>query len=108
MDDKPIPPKKEDFREQAIKKEKRKLKARRKKEVNVWWGFSLFGMVGWSVVIPALIGIMIGMWLEHHYTGSHTWTLALLLIGICVGSILALFMMAREIFKKEDDENGPH
>jgi len=101
--DEETPPDKKDFRDEAIKKEARKLKARRSKELNAWWGFSLFGLVGWSVVVPALIGVFLGGMLEHHYTGSHSWTVALLLTGICVGSVLALFLLARELFKKEDD-----
>jgi ATP synthase protein I len=103
MDKDPVPPKREDFREEAIKKEARKLKARGRKEFNAWWGFSLFGLVGWSVIVPALIGVFVGGMIEHHFTGSHSWTLALLLTGICIGTILALFLLGREMFKKEDD-----
>lgn len=95
-------PKKKDFREEATKKEARKLKARSSKEVNAWWGFSLFGLVGWSLVIPILIGIFVGMFLDHRYAG-HTWTLSLLLAGVCVGIILAFYLVARELFKKKDD-----
>ncbi|MBY0518606.1 MAG: AtpZ/AtpI family protein [Bacteriovoracaceae bacterium] len=101
--DEETPPDKKDFRDEAIKKEARKLKARRNREVSAWWGFSLFGLVGWSVVVPALIGVFVGGLLEHHYTGSHSWTVALLLTGICVGSVLALFLLAKELFKKEDE-----
>lgn len=97
------PPEKKDFRDQAIKKEARKLKARRQKEVNAWWGFGLFGLVGWSVIVPVLIGIFVGGLLEHYFTGSHAWTLTFMLVGIYVGSVLALFLLARELFKKEDD-----
>jgi len=97
------PPEKKDFRDHAIKKEARKLKVKGKKEVNAWWGFSLFGLVGWSVIVPVLIGIFVGGLLEHYFTGSHGWTLVLLLAGICVGSVLALLLLAREMFKKEDD-----
>ena len=103
MDEEKKPPEKKDFRDEAIKKESRKLKARRKKEVNAWWGFSLFGLVGWSVVVPALICVFVGMWLEEHYASSHTCTLVMLLAGICVGSVFALLLLARELFKKEDD-----
>lgn len=101
--DKEQPPKKKDFRDEATKKEARKLKARGKKEVNAWWGFGLFGLVGWSVVVPTLIGIFVGMWLEHHYATGHSWTLALLLAGLCMGIILAFVLLAREMFNKKDD-----
>ncbi|NNM43310.1 MAG: hypothetical protein HKM07_03090 [Chlamydiae bacterium] len=100
--DKEEPPKKKNFREEAIKKEARKLKARSKKEVNPWWGFSLFGLVGWAVVIPVLIGIFVGMFLDHRYAG-HSWTISLLLAGICVGVILAFYLLARELFKNKDE-----
>ncbi len=93
---------KKDFRDKAIKKEARKLKARGK-DVNAFWGFSLFGLVGWSVVIPALIGVFIGELLDHYYAGSHSWTLALLIAGLSLGCVLALVLLAKEMFKNEDD-----
>lgn len=95
-------PKKKDFREEATKKEARKLKARGEKEVNAWWGFSLFGLVGWSLVIPILIGIFVGMFLDHRYAG-HAWTISFLLSGVCIGIILAFYLAARELFKKKGD-----
>ncbi len=97
------PSKKENFRHQAIKKEARKLKARQKNGVNAWWGFSLFGLIGWSVALPALIGVFIGLWLTHHYACSNTVTLVLLLAGIIVGCVCALILVARELFNKKDE-----
>lgn len=102
MDDE-RPPDKKNFRNQAMKKEARKLKARGKNEVNAWWGFSLFGLVGWSVVVPALIGVFAGLWLDRHYPGSHTWTISLLLAGIGAGCIIAFLLLSKEMFNKEDD-----
>lgn len=96
-------PEKKDFRDQAIKKEARKLKVRQRKEVNAWWGFSLFGLVGWTVTVPALIGVFIGLWIDSLYAGSHKWTLVLLFAGILVGIVSALVLLAKEMFKKEDD-----
>lgn len=103
MDEEDPPPGKKDFRDQAVKKGARKLKARRTNAVNAWWGFSLFGMVGWSVVIPTLIGIFAGVWLDRYYADSHYWTLVLLLSGIFIGCVFAFILLAKEMFKKEDD-----
>ena len=99
--DKGQPPKK-NFREEATRKEARKLKSKKSKEVDIGWGFSLFGLVGWAVVVPALIGIFVGMLLDHHYAG-HSWTISLLLAGLCVGIALALYLVARELWKKKDE-----
>ena len=46
------------------KKEKRKLRARDKKYQAVWFGMGLFGVIGWSVMIPTLIGIAVGIWAD--------------------------------------------
>ena len=34
----------------------RKLKARRASKDTVWLGFGMMGLIGWSVVVPTLIG----------------------------------------------------
>ena len=44
------------FSKQIAAKEKRKLKALGTKN-NVWFGLGVMGMVGWSVVVPALAGV---------------------------------------------------
>ncbi len=94
---------KKNFREEAIKKEERALKAKGRKEVNPWWGFSLFGLVGWTVVGPILIGIFLGFWLEHRYGPGHPWILGMLFTGLFVGIILALALVGKELFKNKDD-----
>ena len=35
------------FSEEISESEKRKLKAQRENKRSVWWGFGVFGMVGW-------------------------------------------------------------
>lgn len=97
------PPRKESFRNLAVKKGARKLRAMRKNVVNAWWGFGLFGLVGWSVIFPTLLGVFVGMWLDRHFSGSHSWTLILMLTGIFAGSTSAFFLLAKEMFKEEDD-----
>lgn len=94
---------KKEFQEQAIKEEERKLKARSNKEITAWWGLGLFGMVGWSVMLPTLLGIFVGLFLDHKYDHqSHTYTLLGLLAGICLGSTIAFVSLGMEMFKRED------
>lgn len=73
----------------------RKLKARKSMQ-SAWCGFRMFGLVGWSVVIPTLIGATFGHWLDQHYRGKHSWTLMLLIIGLCLGCMNAWHWVARE------------
>jgi len=76
--------------------ETRKLEARRPGAMNVWSGFGMFGLIGWSVAGPTLLGALLGMWLDKHRAGGHSWTLALLVTGLCLGSMSAWHWVAKE------------
>ena len=43
----------------------RKLKARRNSGQGVWFGLGMMGLIGWSVVIPTLLGTALGIWLDY-------------------------------------------
>jgi ATP synthase protein I len=77
------------------KKERRKIKARSERK-SVWFGLGMFGMVGWAVAIPTLVGIALGVWLDARYASERSWTLALLLAGLCVGCLNAWYWIKRE------------
>ncbi|WP_395742909.1 AtpZ/AtpI family protein [Prosthecobacter sp.] len=63
----------------------RKLRARRHSTSPVWFGLGMMGLVGWSVVVPTLLGAALGLWLDKHHPGTHSWTLALLVAGLVLG-----------------------
>ena len=75
--------------EQIGKKAQRKLKARRNATPGIWFGMGMMGLIGWSVVVPTLLGAALGLWLDKHYPGPHRWTLALLMAGLVLGCINA-------------------
>jgi ATP synthase protein I len=86
----------------------RKLKARRG-PANVWFGLGMMGLVGWSVVVPTLLGAAFGMWLDHHYAGRHPWTLALLMAGLVLGCFNAWHWVVREdqaMHDEAEDHDG--
>ncbi len=58
------------FSEAVDIREKRKLRARRKKEHPLWFGLGMFGLVGWSVAIPMVVCIFIGIWMDSRYPGQ--------------------------------------
>ena len=63
----------------------RKLKARRHPAAGVWFGLGMMGLIGWSVVVPTLLGAALGLWLDRRYPGGRSWTLALLVVGLAIG-----------------------
>lgn len=70
---------------QVGSKAERKLKARRNLTPGVWYGLGMMGLIGWAVVVPTLLGAALGLWLDKHYPGAHSWTLALLAAGLVIG-----------------------
>lgn len=43
------------------------------------------GVLGWVIVIPMLIGIYLGHWMDHTFYTGVFWTAPLLLIGLAIG-----------------------
>lgn len=85
----------------AVKlKERRKQKARREGDRGVWFGLGMFGLVGWSVAIPTLAGIALGVWLDRTFPGPYSWTLMLLVCGVAVGCLIAGYWVKRESRKR--------
>ncbi|MDR9456933.1 MAG: AtpZ/AtpI family protein [Salegentibacter sp.] len=84
------------FSQQVGKKERRKLKALRDKKKSIWSGLGMFGMVGWSVAVPTLLGTILGIWLDKNYPQSFSWTLTFLVIGLLIGCLIAWFWVANE------------
>lgn len=78
------------------KKENRKLKAREEKDRGVWFGFGMFGLVGWSVAIPTLLGIALGVWIDSTYPSGYSWTLMCLFVGVVLGCMNAWYWVKKE------------
>jgi ATP synthase protein I len=91
----------EDRRERELAAEvevrkKRKLRARRRKQSGVWFGLGMFGLVGWSVSIPVLIFLALGIWIDSRTSSPFSWTLMLLVLGVILGCIHAWFWITKE------------
>lgn len=83
---------------------RRKLKARRNGTQDVWFGLGMMGLIGWSVALPTLAGAALGIWLDTHHAGAHSWTLGLLLAGLVVGCLNAWHWVDRQDKAMRDEE----
>ncbi len=93
--------------EQVGAKAARKLKARQSTQ-GVWFGLGMMGLIGWSVVVPTLLGASLGIWLDKHHPGKHAWTLALLVAGLALGCLNAWFWVAKEEKAMRDKPEDDH
>ncbi len=96
-----------EFSEAVGKREVRKLKARKNKEESVWFGLGMFGLVGWAVSVPTLIGLALGLWIDTKWPGPISWTLIGLFTGVVLGCLNAWYWVSRErsrIERNKDDE----
>jgi ATP synthase protein I len=88
----------------------RKQRARRDTQ-GVWFGLGMMGLIGWSIVVPTLLGAALGIWLDARYPGKHAWTLALLVAGLVLGCANAWHWVARQerTMREQsvDDEGTP-
>jgi ATP synthase protein I len=84
----------------------RKVKAQRNSTPGVWFGLGMMGLIGWSVVVPTLLGAALGLWLDKHHPGKHAWTLALLVAGLVIGCLNAWHWVAKEdqAMREEQEE----
>jgi ATP synthase protein I len=84
------------FGREVGKKAARKLSARRNPAPGIWFGLGMMGLIGWSVAVPTLLGAALGIWLDNHHAGVHSWTLPLLVGGLVIGCFNAWNWVARE------------
>jgi ATP synthase protein I len=94
------------FEEEVGKKEQRRIKAQKRKGESPWFGFSVFGLIGWSVAVPTLLGSLLGWWLDKNHPASRSYTLMLLVIGLMLGCLNAWYWVKKENKDiNEEDEN---
>ena len=82
----------------------RKLKARRNSKQGVWFGLGMVGLIGWSVVVPTLLGTALGIWIDAHHPGNYSWTLMLLVIGLVIGCLNAWHWVTKQEEEMREDQ----
>jgi ATP synthase protein I len=96
------------FVEEVGAKAARKLRARRHATPGVWFGLGMMGLIGWSVVVPTLLGAALGLWLDRQHPGKHAWTLALLVAGLAIGCWNAWQWVAKEDKAMQEEQRENH
>jgi ATP synthase protein I len=94
----------ESFSREIAAKAARKSKAHRNSAQGVWFGLGMMGLVGWSVVVPTLLGAAFGIWLDKRNPGQLSWTLTFLVIGLLLGCLNAWHWVSKEDKEMRDEQ----
>jgi ATP synthase protein I len=94
----------EDLGRKVEGKAARKARARRERDRSIWFGLGTFGVIGWSVATPTLLGIALGIWLDTTVPSPVSWTLTFLLLGLVLGCGNAWYWVLRERKSIEEGE----
>lgn len=77
----------------------REQRARRWEEEGerpLWMNLSMVGALGWLIVMPTLLGVLIGRWLDETFETGILFTGAMIFLGVCLGGSLAWRRINRE------------
>ena len=64
----------------------KKIKAK-KEGKEIMFGLGFFGVVGWSIAVPTLLAIALGVYLDNRFDSNFSWTLTLIFVGVIIGSL---------------------
>ena len=94
------------FARKVASEEARKLRVQREGPQRAWFGLGMSGLIGWSVAVPTLLGTMLGLWLDRRHPGTRSWTLMLLVAGLCIGCANAWHWVAGQDKAMHDPPAG--
>jgi ATP synthase protein I len=56
----------------------------------------MFGLVGWTVAVPTLLGLAFGAFLDGRIDSSVSFTITFLVVGAAIGASMAWYWIRRE------------
>lgn len=71
------------------------IKAQQEKPHELWFGLGMFGLIGWSVSVPSLLALALGLWIDRRWPGPVSWGLTLLFAGVVLGCWNAWYWLNR-------------
>jgi len=82
--------------QEAVRRDRsRRLRAQQEGRRSIGQDLAIIGVIGWTVVLPTLLGIFAGRWLDRRFGTGIFWTLGLLLSGVSLGCVLAWQRLTR-------------
>jgi len=77
-------------------RERREDRWKREGERSLWQNLSMVGALGWLIVTPILLGVVLGRWLDRTFGTGIFFSGALIFLGVALGSYLAWQRIRKE------------
>src|SRR6056297_1760892 len=90
------------LRRTVLRKSMRHDRARQRRQQSTWSFLGTFGLVGWTVALPTLLGLALGVFLDDVTDSERSFTLTFLLAGVAVGCATAWYWVEQE--RRPDDD----
>ena len=86
----------ETLRESVRLARERRERAKQQGERPIAKNLAMIGALGWLIVVPTILGVLGGRWIDRAGESAPFWTLSLMFAGLVVGCWLAWRRMNRE------------
>lgn len=73
----------------ARTRQERRARWQSEGERSIGQNLAMIGTLGWTVVVPTLLGVFAGRWLDRQFGTGIFWSLGLLVAGLAFGCSLA-------------------
>jgi ATP synthase protein I len=77
------------FIEKVCRKEELKIRSRAEGRYGALAWIGMLGIIGWSVTVPMLLGVALGLWIDRTFPGKYSFTVMLLVGGLALGCVNA-------------------
>lgn len=77
-------------------REERSERWKKHGERSLWQNLSMVGALGWLIVTPTLLGVLVGRWLDRTFETGIFFTGSLIFLGVSFGCYLAWQRVNRE------------
>jgi ATP synthase protein I len=82
------------------------LKNKNQKEINVWQNLGQVWDLAWVTIVPIILGVFLGQYLDHNHPAGFSWTLSLLVLGAFMGFYNLYDSLMKESKKMENKDKG--
>jgi ATP synthase protein I len=83
--------------DEAVKRRRARVESwQREGERSIGQNLAMIGALGWTIVVPTLLGILLGRWLDRSFGSGIFWTFGLIVAGVATGCWMAWKRIHRE------------